>query len=146
MGNPLTVDVVYATILVSFIIAIISIIAGFLQIKMVDSYNDHLGKKFGEENVSPNIVKHGYRLSLFSMIVGAFFLYRIAYVVQTGNDFGSKDWFLYDLAIGFYMLFNSLFLLSLFRERKRLDSLAKREEETKDSRHETKNSIHTKIP
>jgi hypothetical protein len=135
MSNPLPVDVVYATILVSFIIAIISIIAGMLQIKMVDSYNDHLGKRFGEKNVSPNIVKSGYRLSLFSMIVGAFFLYRIAYVVQTGNDFGSKDWFLYDLAIGFYMLFNSLFLLSLFKERKRLDAQEQEQHKLSEPKH-----------
>lgn len=120
---PLTIDLVYGIILISFIISLSCITAGITYIKMINAYSLHLSKKFGENNVSPKIVKNGHRLSLFSIIVGIFFLYRIAFVLHTGNDFNPKDWILYDLAIGFYMLFNSLFLFSLFNERKRLDAL-----------------------
>lgn len=107
-------------ILISFIVAISSCVAGLVLITSILKYNSYLKSKFGDL-VPEKILKSGYQLSFFSFAIGLFFLYRIGFVLTYNKDFSLTDWFTYDVAIVVYMLMNNLFLLMLFKERKKME-------------------------
>ena len=107
-------------ILISFIVAISSCVAGLVLITSILKYNSYLKSKFGDL-VPEKILKSGYQLSFFSFAIGLFFLYRIGFVLTYNKDFSLTDWFVYDIAIGVYMLLNNFFLLMLFTERKKME-------------------------
>jgi hypothetical protein len=76
-------------------------------------------------------MNRGLLLAGLAIATGLFFAYRIFFVLNNGADFASRDWLLYDCATGIYMFLMSSFLMSLFTERQKMDSLASTSEPTK---------------
>lgn len=116
----LATEQLFGIIFISFLTAMSSFTAGIVLLTSIMKYDTYLKEKFGDL-VPEKILKNGYQLSLFAFAIGLFFLYRIGYVVSLSKDFSITDWFVYDIAIGVYMLLNNFFLLMLFTERRKME-------------------------
>lgn len=115
-------EMVFATILISFITCITCMLAGGTLIFMILRYAEYIKQKT-KYDLPAKIVNRGLMLGGLSIASGLFFAYRIFYVMANNADFPPKDWLLFDGAVGIYMYLTSSFLLTLYKQRVEIDAL-----------------------
>ncbi len=119
---PPSPEIIYSIILVSFLVAISSAMSGVLMLLVLKEYSAYIKKRFNSD-LPKIIMLSAYSGVTFSFITAAFFIFRIAFLLQSGVDYGITDWFAYDLMIGAYMFLMSVFFFTVYNERKHLDSI-----------------------
>jgi hypothetical protein len=115
-------EMVFASLAVSFFAGLLSLVGGLIMLPFLLHYPDYISIKFGAE-LNPKVIRNGYIVAGISILTACFFTFRIFYIITQGKDFASNDWLSYDFLVGFYMFLNSYFILSLYRERRRIEKL-----------------------
>jgi hypothetical protein len=118
----MTMEMIFADLAVSFFSGLLSLVGGLIMLPFLLHYPDYISIKFDAE-LNPKVIRNGYIVAGISILTACFFTFRIFYIITQGKDFESHDWLSYDFLVGFYMFLNSYFILSLYRERRRIEKL-----------------------
>lgn len=116
------IELIFADIAVSFFAGLLSLVGGLIMLPFLIHYPEYISIKFDAE-LNPSVIRNGYIAAGISILAACFFTFRIFYVLTQGHDFDGSDWLAYDFLVGLSMFLNSYFILSLYRERRRIEKL-----------------------
>jgi hypothetical protein len=110
------------TILVSFVSGMSALLGGWVLIPFISYYQEYIWIKYNHE-IDSGVLAHGYITACVAIVSGLNFFYRIYFIYTNGHDFAAMDWLLPNLFTGVFMFLSSYFLLSLYRERRRIEKI-----------------------
>lgn len=111
-----------ASIVVSVISGLSALVGGWSLIPFISYYQEYIAIKYDQE-INPAVIQRGYITAMMAIVSGLFFFYRVYFIIMHNYDFQSSDWLMYDLMTGIFMFMSSHFMLSLYRERRRIEKL-----------------------
>ena len=110
MIAEITTELMLMMILVSFIAGTSSFIGGIVLFIAISKFSSSIEKNF---TASTNYI--AYFVAAAATVYGAFFFYRIGYILNTNKDFTYHDWFLHDITTGVVILLSCILITSLMR-------------------------------